>query len=442
MLVKYLRLRLPQMNKAYCNYPWEHIYVHTTGHCKICCMSEDNITKDDGYSHFNTKNDNLLDVWNSKSMRETRLKMLRGEKQSSCEKCYFAEDSGLTSMRDQHNFEVNTKNTQTDGSVNTKPTWLELHFGNVCNLACKMCSQMFSHTIGKELLKIGEEDPDFIKWVKKESGLVNNWTGELDTVYDWFKIDKVKRSIFELVSQHVETLNIIGGEPTVIPEFFELLEYCDQQNTLQNKTVTICTNLTNTNPKLLRWLPKFKGFMIHASIDGLGDRNRYIRYPSNWNTIERSIDFYKDACSKHTNGFISFAPAIQLLNIDQLVPLVEYFEKQSNERDVVAWISHVRYPLICDYDYAPQSYRSRVADNLENGIKRIQVKENANEIQSHVNHLRKEVNFDKGQISNVQKAFMRYNDIQDNFRKDLKWRDLLPDLEKELTKSLSSYTIT
>ena len=69
------------------------------------------------------------------------------------------------------------KSTNPDGSVGHQPKDLELHFGNTCNLHCKMCSQQFSHMIGKELLKMGKQDPDFLQWVKKESGVLNNWTG-------------------------------------------------------------------------------------------------------------------------------------------------------------------------------------------------------------------------------------------------------------------------
>ena len=423
------------MSKTYCDYPWEHIYIHTTGHCKICCMSEDNITKDNGYSHFNAKDGDIMEAWNSKNMKDIRLKMLKGERLPNCEKCYFAEDSGLTSMRKTKSLEENRQATSEDGSTTQSPKFLELHFGNVCNLSCKMCSQMFSHTIGKELMKMGKHDPEFLVWIKKESGLVNNWTGELDQVYDWYKVDKVKRSIFEMVSNHVKSLNIIGGEPTIIPQFFELFEYCEKQNTLGDKDITICTNLTNTNPRLRSLLPKLKRFMIHASIDGVDKRNRYIRYPSDWDTIQKSLQFYKDTIKDGSNGFISFAPAVQMLNIDQLVYLTEYFENHCGQNDKVAWTSHVRYPLICDYDYAPQSYKSKVAESLRGGIGKIQDPLNRKEILAHADRLDTESNHDHRQTENVQKAFIRYNDTQDSFRRELTWRQLLPDLEQALTQN-------
>ena len=57
----------------------------------------------------------------------------------------------------------------------------------------------------------------------------------------------VKNRLMEYISSHIHNLTIIGGEPTVIPEFYELLDYCDKQNTLNEKNIVIVTNLTNTN---------------------------------------------------------------------------------------------------------------------------------------------------------------------------------------------------
>ena len=64
------------MSKTFCSYAWRHLYVHTTGHQKICCMSEDNIVKADGYRHYNMNQDRILDSWNSDYMKGIRLKMI------------------------------------------------------------------------------------------------------------------------------------------------------------------------------------------------------------------------------------------------------------------------------------------------------------------------------------------------------------------------------
>lgn len=422
------------MSKSYCSYPWFHQFVHTTGHQRICCMDENNITKDDNYFQFNLKKDQILDSWNSKFMKDIRLKMINGESVSNCQKCTTAESSGLESMRATHKKDYYLKSTNEDGSLDILPDQLELHFGNTCNLHCKMCSQNYSHMIGKELLKMGEQDPDFIQWVKKESGVVNNWTGELDIAYDWYKNNKIKKSIFEHVSSNVEGFVVIGGEPTIIKEFYELLEFCQSKNTLRNKDITITTNMTNTSKNLSTWLGEVKSFMIHASIDGIDQRNKYIRFPCNWQSVLNSIEFYKSTMKKYNNGRFSFAPATQLLNIDQIVDLSKFFLSHcENKKDNIAWVSNVKFPIICDYQILPSGYKNKVADKIEEQTKNVSNEIVRNNLLSHVANLRTE-EFKAEQKKQYQKMFMRYNDAQDQFRSSISWRNLIPSLETALTK--------
>jgi MoaA/NifB/PqqE/SkfB family radical SAM enzyme len=395
-------------------------------------MSEDNITKADGYRQYNMKEDQALDSWNSEYMKNVRLKMIAGEEIVNCKKCVTAETQGLQSMRKTNNKEYYINSTNRDGSVNYYPKHMELHFGNTCNLHCKMCSQQFSHVIGKELLKMGEQDPEFLQWVKKESGVLNNWTGELDISYDWYKNDRVKKSIFEHVSNNVEQLIIIGGEPTIIKEFYELLEYCYKENTLKDKTLTITTNMTNTNKNLSTWLGSVKSFVLHASIDGLGERNKYIRFPCEWTSVLSSIEFYKIIIKKYNNGQFNFAPAIQLLNIDQLPELCEFFiDNFISTQCSIAWVSQVRYPIICDYAILPTEYKLKIVDKFEMSAKKINHKEIIKNLLAHADDLRKET-FTEQQKYIYQSMFIKYNDQQDQFRKKITWRQLLPALEKSL----------
>lgn len=399
-------------------------------------MSEDNILKEDGYHHYNSSRDGLFDSWNSEYMKNIRKKMIAGESIPNCEKCVRSEAEGLQSMRTELYREKNIARTNADGSVDHFPESVELHFGNTCNLHCKMCSQMFSHSIGKELIKMGEQDPDFLQWVKKESGVLNNWTGELDIVYDWYKNDKIKNSIFENVSKHVQNLTVIGGEPTIIKEFYELLDYCYRANTLKEKSLMVTTNMTNTNKNLSTWLGNLKHFTIHASIDGIQERNTYIRFPCDWNSVLKSIEFYKQTMLKHKNGNFSFAPAIQLLNIDQLDDLINFFiENFVTKNCDIAWVSQVRYPIICDYSITPTDYKQKIAEKLSISADKIQIEKIKNNLKAHANDLKTEL-YNEDQKRNYQKMFIRYNDFQDSFRKRHTWRQLLPELEKSLTDSL------
>ena len=427
------------MSKSYCSKLWNHQYIHMSGSFRFCCATNDNILDDKG-NRFHINNTSLENVWNSNNVKQTRLKMMTGEVIPECVKCVEQESRGYKSMRSTDNKEYFFSQTASDGSVSLKSNTMELHYGNVCNLKCRMCSQNYSNQVGKELLEIGQEDKNFIEWVIKESGNVNNWTNNLSVEYSWFQNTKTKNKLNDFISKNIETLTVIGGEPTIIPEFYDLFEYCEKQDTLKNKHFTIVTNLTNTNPKMVRCLPKLKSWTIWASLDGIGERTEYIRYPSNFKKIQENLLFYKSLLKKCKNGRIIFSPAIQLLNIDQLDEMLEWFidfsEGKWGDRFNISWLAQVWYPQICNYDIAPRDYRLKVADKLE---KKIELFKNYTSIinfyTNQIENLRKDV-LDKNTEKYLQKCFIRYNDKLDQHRGRTTWRKLLPDLETALTKSI------
>ena len=424
------------MTKTYCSFPFQHQYVHMSGSVRLCCATMENVTDKKG-NRVHMNNDSLQKIWNNDYMKDVRLKMKNGEVLKACAKCIDQEARGYKSMRQDNNEEKNINNVNADGSMDTMPNSMELHFGNVCNLKCKMCGQDYSNQIGKEILQIGEKDKDFLKWVYKQSGNVNNWTNNLSVEYTWFRNEKTKNKLIDYVSKHITQLTIIGGEPTVIPEFYELLDYCYKNNTLQDKNITIVTNLTNTNPKMTQWLPKMKAWTIWASIDGLGDITEYIRYPSNFKKVVENLNFYKKLLLESNNGRIVFSPAIQLLNIHQLDDMLKWFidfaDNHWGEQFNISWMSQVWYPRICNYDTAPKQYRYKVADKLEESIDYFT---KYNDISffynKQIENLRNSF-IEEPMEKHLQKAFIRYNDTQDKHRKGKTWRELLPELEQALT---------
>jgi MoaA/NifB/PqqE/SkfB family radical SAM enzyme len=398
----------------------------------------ENVTdKKDNRVHMN--NDSLQKIWNNDYMKEARLKMKNGEVLKACTKCIEQEARGYKSMRNENNEKQNINNVNTDGSMDTMPDSMELHFGNVCNLKCKMCGQDYSNQIGKEILQIGEKDKDFLEWVYKQSGNVNNWTNNLSVEYTWFQNEKTKNKLIDYVSKHITKLTIIGGEPTVIPEFYALLDYCYKNNTLKDKDITIVTNLTNTNPKMTQWLPKMKAWTIWASIDGIGDITEYIRYPSNFKKVVENLNFYKKLLLESNNGKIVFSPAVQLLNIHQLDDMLKWFidfaDNCWGKQFDISWMSQVWYPRICNYDTAPELYRFSVADKLAMSSEQFKKYPSITDFyEKQIENLRN--NFlEKPMEKHLQKAFIRYNDTQDKHRKGKTWRELLPELEQALTTS-------
>ena len=420
------------MSKVFCDKPFNHNYIHTNGKFRLCCTTIQDIYTDNNYNLFNAGKHSVNDYWNSNRMKEIRKNMIAGKQTRDCIKCYQQEKNGIASLRSTNGMENFIKNTKADGTYTKPASTMQIQMGNICNLKCKMCSQMYSHMNGLELLEIGKEDPDWLHWVKEQGANVNNWTNELGIKQEWYKNKEFKLQMFEHISQNITDLNVIGGEPTLIPEFYEMFEYCDKQNTLGDKSVTLVTNLTNTNPRMTKWLPKLRKWRIWASVDGVAERTEYIRYPSQWKIILKSLDFYKNL-AKESNGGITLSPAVQLLNVDQLDDIIKWWINwcggELNEKYGFTWLATVWYPLICNPAIAPREWRLKVADKLDKFTFDDFYKD-------YIIDLRKEKH-PKEQMLNYQKAFIRYNDTQDKHRKGKTWRELLPKLESALTNSLS-----
>jgi MoaA/NifB/PqqE/SkfB family radical SAM enzyme len=426
------------MSKSYCAKLWNHQYVHMSGSLRYCCATMENL-KDKKGNRLHINNDSLENVWNSHDIKEARLKMMRGEPVPACVKCVEQEERGYQSMRDERDMALNFVRTEKDGSVGHAPSSIELHLGNLCNLKCKMCGQQYSNQIGKELLEIGKEDPDFLEWIRKESGNVNIWTNNLSVEYRWFQNKKIKNKLFNYIANHITDMVVIGGEPTVIPEFWELFEYLEQRGRLNNMSITLTTNLTNVNPKMTNWLPRLKSWTVWASVDGLGERTEYIRYPSNFKKVCDNLDFYKGLLA-HNNGKIVLSPAIQLLNIDQLDDILRWWLDFSggdlSDKFGVSWLAQVWYPTICNYDILPIEHKERIADKLERAVPEFEAYKEINTwYKNQIDNLRKD-NYTEEQKKHFIKAFIRYNDSQDRHRKSKSWRQLMPDLEQALTKSI------
>jgi len=419
------------MSKVFCDKPFNHNYIHPNGKFRLCCTTIQDIYTNNNYNLFHAGKHTVDNYWNSNRMKEIRQNMIAGKQTRDCIKCYQQEKIGIASLRSTNGIEDYVKNTKADGTYTKPARTMQIQMSNVCNLKCKMCSQMYSHMNGLELLEMGKEDPDWLHWVKKQGANVNNWTNELGIKQEWYKNKEFKLKMFEHISKNIEILDIIGGEPTLIPEFYELFKYCDDQGTLENKQFNIVTNLTVINPKMTQWLSKMKLWKIFASIDGLGERTEYIRYPSQWKIILKNLKFYKDL-AKNTNGGITLMPAVQLLNVDQLDDIIKWWLDwcggELNEKYGLQWLETTS-PLICDPSIAPREWRLEVADKLDKF-------KFDNFYKNYVMNLRQE-KFSEEQILDYQKSFIRYNDQQDQFRKDKTWRELLPELESALTKSLS-----
>jgi len=294
------------MTDTFCVLPWMHLATNASGNLRVCCNStpgENFILKDDG-TPYKIYKDDLQEAWNSNTYRDIRKTMLSNERPAMCIRCFREEDAGLESARQAWN-----KKWKEDKVYNETTTfdikYINLRLGNLCNLRCRMCNPYASIQWLKEWHLISD------KLSKQEHARLKR--------LDWPNNKKTWDNLLPLLDT-VDEVYLTGGEPTIIKEQYILLNYLIDNNIAHRVKLKYNTNLTNIPEELVVKWQSFKRVQLNCSIDAVGDLDRYIRYPSDWNTIVENFNILH----KLKNIYIEIHCTVQMYNILRLQDLIAW----------------------------------------------------------------------------------------------------------------------
>lgn len=405
------------MNQSYCSLAWVGITTDPDGSLRPCCVSDDKVTKDDG-SLYNLGVDKLEDIYNSTFYKNLRQDMLDGKLIPGCETCYSNEKYGRESRRlINNNTFIDQKFTDTHSDI--KIQYLDMRLGNQCNLKCRMCSPMNSSMVEEEFNK--HPDPVLDRFYLKSEISVENW----------FETETFDNNINPHLSDIV-TLYMTGGEPTLIKKNYDIMQRLIDNGQHEKLTLIINTNMTNTNPKFYALLKQFKKVIIQMSIDAIDDLAYYIRYPTDFKVVDKTIH---DLLSLGDNITLRAGPVIQTLNLNKLVDLFEYCENINKKyKRLVIDIrpGFVFLPSHNDITYLPKQYKMDCFRKIYMWMMQ-NCKYQSQQFKNTINALKGkcyEDNLDTDKI----KDFLAFNTALDNIR-NMK----LQDYNKELYDAIKIY---
>lgn len=369
---------LVETHPTICIFPFIELLVEN-GNTTVCCRSQKKITTLAKLGDYNTNTDYVL----------LRNKLLAGEHIENCSACYKAEQNGTWSARQQETIEwANRLNLQTIDDLKhiNGPIYYEVRASNNCNLQCRICKPHYSKLIEVEYNQLGLHDPG---------------TKYQYTDYSFVDINKVQK------------IYVAGGEPTAMPELYEFMRKCIDNNTVDFEFI-INTNAHKISSTLLKLGSNFNLHYI-VSIDGYGRANEYSRWLSKWDTQIDNI--HKLINNGH---HITFNVTVSLYTVFSFVKLVSFLQ----ETFPTAMI-HPQYeggkfaPFIIEYSnefineiktlklsplhMGDNIYRSFVESLIDNASKSV-------------------LNKDKLQ------EFFKFNDLLDQSR-SVKLADYIPELE-------------
>ena len=366
------------MSQTLCPLPWIHQYINTKGDIYTCIhtkASKKGGLKKNG-SVYNAGQDSLEESRNSETLKAIRLKMLRGEFPYECIRCQTDEKSHILSRRkwelsywkDVFSYEKAREITSTDGSISVVKTpvfFLDIRFGNQCNLKCRMCGPSDSSYWYSDYVKVHQTNKYADGNVSFE--LIKDTDGFYHTknnIYDWFNRPQFWNEIKKMIP-FIKYMTIEGGEPLLIKKHYELLSYIIKKGKPEEITLDYSTNLTILPQKVLDMWKRFKLIRVHASLDAYGKLNDYIRHPSRFVLIDQNLKRLSDSLD---NTELSVQATISVYNIFHFPDLIHWFIKRQKFLKTKNYLrSHlVRNPSFLNVKILPIKYKNKIKDKFLN----------------------------------------------------------------------------
>jgi MoaA/NifB/PqqE/SkfB family radical SAM enzyme len=283
---------------SFCIEPWRQVHIDSRGLIGPCCEYR---SRDKKHSSINTylESDDLDSI--KKSMRDD-LRI------NNCRSCYKHEDKNVTSMRQRRN-SIHGKDYQ-----NIKGMHLMLTFGNLCNMACRICNPSRSQLVEKHNDKVASLTSDSA--LKKM--LLDLQTNNI--LQQWYedpeKLQDIKNKLPLFAS-----LEISGGEPFINKSFIELIQYAIDTGIAKDMKISITTNASFSESHLIL-LKSFKEVHLNISTDGIKSFYDYTRWPKNWTFFEEKVELLKSHAENISWTFVLVPHNLNLLNIPDAI---EYF---------------------------------------------------------------------------------------------------------------------
>jgi sulfatase maturation enzyme AslB (radical SAM superfamily) len=255
--------------------------------------------------------------WDSVELNALRQEFIDGKQPDACKRCWDEEKSGKKSLR-QRQFEY-FPNDYNDFILTDKwqagPKTAVFKTSNVCNLACRSCAGWDTNSYTKE----GRFYADKYNTTSEVQGKVTKHNRFIPLLppkhMDFMQ--------YKDIAANLEKIDFFGGEPLLNTTQLDLLEYLTETGLSKNITLFYSTNCTNKpTERLKRAWSKFKRLELSMSVDGLGSKFEYLRYPGIWSEAEENIHGMVNLkntldCDVYTMGGLTIS-AMNCYDVDEV----------------------------------------------------------------------------------------------------------------------------
>jgi MoaA/NifB/PqqE/SkfB family radical SAM enzyme len=324
--------------KNFCLYPFTAFSIDNAGKTRICCNNDawDRVFLNKSISEPDF---DLETEYNNPLHKEVRQFMIEDRRHPSCKKCWEIEDQGQVSWRQWFNRSFQTDNElddwlakcEPDGTIkNLEFLYLEITFGNRCNLKCVMCNGYNSTLFLKEEFETKQIDETTYKRLIK---------------LDWFDDTAVFEKLYGFIA-NVQRIHIVGGEPLII-EHQDFLKKLIELDVAKNIIISYNSNLTKLPREILECWKKFKRVYLCVSVDAYAELNEFIRFPMKWDKLIANLHTVDQIAKDQDNITIQIHSTFSSLNIQNFVQYLDWI------KDITAQYTSIECHPMFNYVYNP-----------------------------------------------------------------------------------------
>jgi molybdenum cofactor biosynthesis enzyme MoaA len=278
---------------------------------------------------------NVVDFLNNEYLVSLRNEISTGQLPTACSSCKDAEAAGLTSRRQGSNSWYKDHNLD-----NNKVELIRMDYwtGDTCNLACVICGP-HSSSVWKQELGLP---------IELQKSTVNQF---------WKTIDLSK----------IQFVHFNGGEPLLSKEHVKLLHAIEHKDRVHLNYNTNGTILPNE--ELLNLWGQFKLVQLDFSIDDVGERFEYQRFPAKWTQVTDNLQWYIDNAPHNCMFAINTSVGIlNHANLDKLLTWLQHNFHTTRFTDPIEHREQLTYGLFALKD--ADKRKSRIIDTLDQIDKR------------------------------------------------------------------------
>lgn len=346
--------------KSLCRLFWSSVTVNFPNQTvRSCCLSTP-ITVSDGEIEQNGKGI----FKNHPQLRSAREELVvSGTEPQDCSKCFDLERLGGHSSRLDNLFQGQEEQNeffQAESPGDSKKTKrIDVELSRKCNAKCIYCNRYYSSLWEIEDIKR--------KKIPKGDFIEKNNPKFREQFWSWF----------ESVKDDIDCINFLGGEPFIVKEYYEILEYLAKINykTKEFKTrLDTVSNLNFNDSQLNRYeslLPKLLEkyrVNIDISMEATYERAEYIRtgvvYKRWLKNFDKLLKFSSSDFEVASQMSLNALCATDLIN--HLKQLAELRDRHKVfiplRQNIVTWPAHLS-PYILPASFAKHFYEA--ADFVE-----------------------------------------------------------------------------